>query len=147
MPAVLQSAIGLAVLLVLAWAMSENRRTVPWRIVLAGLVMQIALAALLLKAPPLQSFFLALNDALLALERATQAGTSLVFGYLGGAPEPFPKTGPGSSFVLAFRALPLILVVSALSAVLFYWRILPWLVRATSKLLEKSMGVGGAVGL
>jgi CNT family concentrative nucleoside transporter len=120
---------------------------VPWRIVLPGLALQIALAALLLKAPPLQQFFLGLNDVLLALERATQAGTGFVFGYLGGAPAPFETTSAGSTFILAFRALPLILVVSALSALLFYWRVLPWLVKAMSLLLEKTLGVGGAVGL
>lgn len=131
----------------IAWVLSENRRAVPWRIVLAGLALQLALAAALLTAPPLQAFFLAVNDALLALERATQAGTSFVFGFLGGASEPYVTTGAGSTFVLAFRALPLILVVSALSALLFYWRVLPVLVRAMSALIEKTMGVGGAVGL
>jgi CNT family concentrative nucleoside transporter len=127
--------------------MSENRRRPPWRIVAAGLTLQIALAALLLKTPAVQGFFLALNDGLLAIERATQTGTTFVFGYLGGGTVPFTTTGAGTTFVLAFRALPLILVVSALSALLFYWRILPWLVRAMSVLLERTMGVGGAVGL
>ena len=144
---VLQSAAGLALLLLLAWALSEKRMSVPWRIVLAGVGLQMALTALLLKAPPLQQFFLALNRVLLSLERATQAGTGFVFGYLGGAPLPFAETGPGTSFILAFKALPLILVVSALSALLFYWRVLPWLVKAMSRLLEKTMGIGGAVGL
>jgi CNT family concentrative nucleoside transporter len=143
----LQSAIGLLLLLVVAWGVSERRRAVPWRIVLAGLALQLALAVLLLKAPPLQRFFLAANDAMLALERATQAGTSFVFGFLGGAPLPFEAVPGASTFVLAFRALPLVLVVSALSAVLFYWRVLPWIVRAMSFMLEKSMGIGGAVGL
>jgi CNT family concentrative nucleoside transporter len=147
LPVILHSAAGLAILLGLAWAMSENRRRPPWRIVAAGLALQITFAALLLKAPALQGFFLALNDGLLAMERATQAGTSFVFGYLGGGTLPFAATGAGTSFVLAFRALPLILVVSALSALLFYWRILPWAVRAMSMLLERTMGVGGAVGL
>ena len=119
----------------------------PWRIVLSGLGLQLVLAVLLLKAPPFQQFFLALNELLLALERATQAGTSFVFGFLGGAPSPYAQSGVGSTFVLAFRALPLILVVSALSAVLFYWRILPALVKVMSLALEKTMGVGGAVGL
>jgi CNT family concentrative nucleoside transporter len=84
---------------------------------------------------------------MLALDRATQAGTSFVFGFLGGAPLPFETTAGASTFVLAFRALPLILVVSALSAVLFHWRVLPWIVRAVALLLEKTMGIGGAVGL
>ena len=147
MPPFLQSAVGLAVLLSLAWALSENRRSPPWRIVIGSVVLQFVLAVLLLKAPPLQSFFLRLNDGLLALERSTQAGTAFVFGYLGGAQLPFAETGAGTSFVLAFRALPLILLMSALSALLFYWRVLPWVVKGISVLLERTIGVGGAVGL
>jgi CNT family concentrative nucleoside transporter len=144
---VLQSAFGLVALLAIAWLMSESRRAVPWRIVVSGIILQLLLAALLLKAPPVKHFFLALNELLLALERATQAGTAFVFGYLGGAPLPFADSHAGTSFVLAFRALPLILVVSALSALLFYWRVLPFIVRSMSAVLEKTMGVGGAVGL
>jgi concentrative nucleoside transporter, CNT family len=90
---------------------------------------------------------LKLNDWLLVLEQATQAGTSLVFGYLGGAPAPFQVSDPAASFVLAFRALPLVLVISALSALAFHWRILPALVRAVSLVLERLMRVGGVVGL
>ena len=147
MNTVLHGVFGLLALLAIAWALSENRRAVPWRIVLPGVLLTLVLAALLLKAPPLQQFFLALNEGLLALERATQAGTSLVFGYLGGAPLPF-ETKPGAStFILGLRALPLVLVVSALSALLFYWRVLPWLVRLLSAMLEKTLGIGGAVGL
>jgi CNT family concentrative nucleoside transporter len=115
--------------------------------VIAGTLLQIILAALLLKAPPLRDLFLTLNDALTALERATQEGTRFVFGFLGGGPQPFEERPGTSSFVLAFRALPLLLVVSALSALLFYWRILPAIVRAIAAVLEKTMGVGGAVGL
>lgn len=144
---VLQSVLGLVTLLGIAWALSENRRAVPWRIVLPGIALTLLLAALLLKVSPVQQFFLALNEALLALERATQAGTSLVFGYLGGAPLPFEAKPASSTFILALRALPLVLLVSALSALLFYWRILPWLVRLLSAVLEKTLGIGGAVGL
>jgi concentrative nucleoside transporter, CNT family len=105
------------------------------------------LAAALLKLPVFREVFLALNDGLSALDRATQAGSQFVFGYLGGGEQPF-ETRPGtSSFVLAFRALPLILVVSALSSLLFYWNILPAIVRALSRVLERVMGIGGAVGL
>ncbi len=70
-----------------------------------------------------------------------------VFGYLGGDDLPFDEKTPGGSFILAFRALPLILVVSALSAVLFYWRILPWVVRGFAWVLQKTLGIGGALGL
>lgn len=143
----LQSAFGFFALIGIAWAISEDRRAFPWRIVISGVLLQIVLAALLLKAPLFRQFFLALNDALMALEKATREGTTFVFGFLGGGPVPFEERPGTSSFALAFRALPLILVVSALSSLLFYWRVLPAVVRAVSAVLEKAMGVGGAVGL
>ena len=147
MPAALQGALGLAALFLIAWMMSEQRRAVPWRIVLSGVLLQLLLAGTLVLAPGAHHAFLALNDMLLGLERATQAGTGFVFGFLGGAPLPYAETAPGSSFVLAFRALPLVLVVSALSALLFHWGVLPLIVRAISAVLERAMGIGGAVGL
>jgi len=143
----LQSAAGFMVIFGIAWLLSENRRRVPWRIVIAGALLQIVLAALLLKLPVFRDVFLALNQLLSALDRATQEGTRFVFGYLGGGPQPFEERPAVSSFVLAFRALPLLLVVSALSSLLFYWRVLPAIVRAVAFVLEKTMGIGGAVGL
>jgi CNT family concentrative nucleoside transporter len=138
---------GIAALVLLSWAISEDRRAVHWRLVASGVALQVVLAALLLLVPWLRELVFSLNTALDALERATQAGTTFVFGYLAGGPAPFAQVDPAASFVLAFRALPLVLVVSALSALLFYWRILPAVVRAFGWLLEKSMGIGGAVGL
>jgi len=147
MPSELQSLLGFCVLLLFAWALSENRRKLAWRTVLAGVALQFLLAALFLKIPLFKRGFIALNGAVSAIETATQAGTAFVFGYLGGGPAPFAATHPEASFVFAFRALPLILVVSALSSLLFYWRILPIVVKAFSRLLETTMGIGGAVGL
>ncbi len=138
---------GMAGLLALAWAMSENRRAIPWRAVASGMVLLFILVVVFLKIPLVKSLFLKLNDLLLILERATQAGTSLVFGYLGGGPAPFQVSDVNSNFVLAFRALPIVLLMSALSALLFYWRVLPAIVRALSFVLEKTMRVGGVVGL
>ena len=138
---------GMAGLLALAWAMSENRRAIPWRAVVAGMVLLLILTLVFLKIPLVKSLFLKLNDVLLVLERATLAGTSLVFGYVGGGPAPFQVSDANSNFVLAFRALPIVLVMSALSALLFYWRIVPAIVRALSFVLEKAMRVGGVVGL
>src|SRR5262245_17688753 len=119
------SAAGLAMLDAIAWALSEDRGAVRWRLVAAGLALMLVLAALMLLVPWLREAVFSLNTALQALERATQAGMRFVFGYLAGGPAPFEETDPAYSFVLAFRALPLVLVVSALSALLFYWRILP----------------------
>jgi len=144
---VFHSLVGFFLLHGVAWALSEDRRSIAWRPVIAGMLLCLGLGLLLLKAPYAKDVFLALNGALDALEKATQDGTAFVFGFLGGGPLPFAETYAGASFVLAFRALPLVLVVSALSALLFYWRVLPWMVRGFSFLLEKTMGVGGAIGL
>jgi CNT family concentrative nucleoside transporter len=142
-----RSLLGFLVLHALAWALCEDRRRVAWRPVIAGMLLTLALGVLLLKSPFIRDGFMALNDALAALERATREGTAFVFGFLGGGPLPYAESYAGASFVLAFRALPLVLVVSALSALLFHWRVLPWIVRGFSLVLEKSMGVGGAIGL
>src|SRR2546427_7575638 len=144
---VVHSLAGFFLLHALAWALSEDRRTVAWRPVVAGMLLTFGFGLVLLKAPYAKDFFLALNGALDALEKATRDGTAFVFGFLGGGPLPFAETYPGASFVLAFRALPLVLVVSALSALLFHWGVLPWIVRSFSLVLEKTMGVGGAIGL
>lgn len=145
--AALHSAAGFLGLHLLAWLISERRGAVGWRSVGAGMVLTLFFGVVLLKVPPVSGFILNLNILVSALEKATQDGTSFVFGYLGGGPLPFEETRPGASFILAFRALPLVLVVSALSSLLFYWRILPWVVRAFSFILTRAMGVGGAVGL
>ncbi len=140
-------AVGVAGLLLLCWLVSEDRRRVAWRPVIAGIVLALVLAAALLKLPALRQVLDAFNDAVNALARATEVGTSFVFGYLGGAPLPFAETHAGASFILAFRALPLVLVVAALSALLFHWRVLPAIVHGFAWLLQRTMGIGGAVGV
>jgi len=143
----LQSALGILALLAIAWALSEDRRALRLRPIVAGLVLQLLIAGLALKLPAIKAGFMALNGAVLALQDATQAGTALVFGYLGGGEAPFAVAYPQNAFVLAFRALPLILVVSALSALLFHWHILPAVVRAFAWALRRTLGTGGALGL
>lgn len=142
-----QGIVGLFVLIGIAWSCCENRKAIQWRHVAAGLALQAVLAVLLVRLPVSQSVFIWLNRAVLALEQATTAGTTLVFGYLGGGLLPFPEPFSGSAYILAFRALPLVLVVSALSSLLFYWKILPLIVKAGSWLLERTLGVGGALGV
>ena len=138
---------GIAVFLLLAWLMSENRRCVPVKMIFAGLAAQLICGLVLLKLPASMQLFLLLNEAVMALEAATTAGTAFVFGYLGGAELPFAESYPGAAFILAFRALPLVLVISALSALLFHWRVLPLVVKGFAWGLQKTMRVGGAEGL
>ena len=73
-----------------------------------------------------------INDAVDAIAAATRAGTSFVFGYLGGGTLPFDLKMPGAEFILALQALPVVLVMSVLTTLLFYWRILPPIVRGFS---------------
>jgi CNT family concentrative nucleoside transporter len=142
----IQSGAGLLGLCLLAWALGGFRRGVSWRVVAAGLAAQVALAAALLHVPPLRAGFALLGDAVNALAAATRQGTSLVFGYLGGAPLPFAETAPGASFILFFQALPLVLVVGALSALLYHWRVLPVVVAAMGRALTRAFGISGATG-
>jgi CNT family concentrative nucleoside transporter len=143
----LQSLAGIFGLTAIVWLLSENRRAASWKVAAGGLAFQFVLAALLLHIPFFKQFFLLLGDGVNALQAATRAGTSFVFGYLGGGPLPFAETSPGASFVLAFQALPMVLLMSALSALLYHWRVLPIIVRGFAWLLEKTLGIGGAVGV
>jgi CNT family concentrative nucleoside transporter len=143
----LQSALGVFVLIAIAWIISEDRRAVAWKQAAIGLLVTSATAVILLKVPGVSRVFGAINDAVDALSAASRAGTSFVFGYLGGGQLPFELKVPGAEFVLALQALPIVLLMSVLTTLLFHWRILPPIVRGFSWLLERTLKVGGAVGL
>ena len=138
---------GVAALLLLAWLLSEDRGKIPWRTVIGGVALQFALALLLIGFPPATRAVLVLNDAADALQRATDAGTGFVFGYLAGGNLPFTESHPGAAFILAFKALPLVLVISALASLLFHWGVLQAVMRGFAWLLRRSLGVGGALAL
>ena len=144
---IFQSIAGLIIFAVIAWSMSENRRQIKLKVAVTGIVIQLLVGLILLKLPLFRDFFLLLNRVVLSLEEATTAGTSFVFGYLGGGELPFTEQYPGASFILAFKALPLVLLMSALSALLFYWKILPVVVKGFSWALQRTMGLGGTEGL
>jgi len=134
-------------LIAVAWAMSEDRKAFNWRMVAGTLLLQGALALLLLKVPVIRDLLFRLNDVMSALSAATGAGTSFIFGYIGGGPAPFTVTHPANMVNLAFSLLPLLMVISALSAILWYWRILPAIVHGLAFVLKRSLRLGGAVGL
>jgi CNT family concentrative nucleoside transporter len=143
----LQSAVGVFAMLAIAWIISEDRRGVAWKQAAIGLLVTFATAVVLLKVPGVTRAFAAINDAVGAIAAASRAGTSFVFGYLGGGQLPYDLKVPGADFVLALQALPIVLVMSVLTTLLFYWRILPPIVRGFAWLLERTLKVGGAVGL
>ena len=143
----MQGALGFPALLLLAWALSENRRAIGWRTVVGGVALQLVLAAVLLGFPPATRALMHVNEAADALQRAADAGTGFVFGYLGGASLPFVETRPGAAFILAFKALPLVLVISALASLLFHWGVLQRVLRGFAWLLRRWLGIGGALAL
>jgi CNT family concentrative nucleoside transporter len=143
----LQSAFGVFALLGIAWIISEDRRAVAWRQAAVALIVTFVTAVVLLKVPAVARAFGAINNAVDAISAASKAGTSFVFGYLGGGQLPFELKVSGAEFVLAVQALPIVLVMSVLTTLLFYWGILPPVVRGFSWVLERTLKVGGAVGL
>ena len=145
-----QSLIGLLLIPLLAWMLSEARSAIRparlLRIVLAGLGLQFAIAGVMLNVAAVRVGFDWAAGLVTALQAATTAGMRLVFGYLAGGPAPFAVVRPENSFVLAFNALPLMLVVSALSRLLYHWGVLQQVVRAFAWMLQRSTGVSGPVG-
>ncbi len=144
-----QGLIGIALLLVMAWAMSEDRAARPgWRWIAGALALQIGIALVVVRVPLIWDAIGLANTAVAAVEAATKVGSSYMFGYLGGAPLPFALAeGAAPPLVIAFQILPLVIVFSALSALLWHWRVLGFIVRGLSWALQRSLGVSGVVGL
>jgi len=144
---IFQALLGLFTFILLAWLFSEDRQKVRFKPIIIGLGIQFFFAIILLKVAIIQDAFHLINEFVLLLSQATQQGSQFVFGYLGGGDAPYSSSGAGSSFILAIQALPIILVISAISAVLFYWGVLPFLVRLIARFLEKLLGIRASVSL
>ena len=140
----IQPLIGILTLTLIAILISENRQAKKGRLIVTGICVQFIFAFALLKVPLIKEAVALLNKGVLALQKASEAGTSLVFGYLGGGALPFAENQPGAAYVLAFQALPLALFISAFAALLYHWQILPKFVQIFSTLLEKTLKMNGA---
>lgn len=145
----LQGLIGVSAILLMAWGLSEQRRAFPgWRWVGGALLLQIVIALLIVRVPFVWEIITLANHAVTAIEKATLVGSSYMFGYTGGGALPFDlKEGVGPPLVIAFQILPLVIVFSALAALLWHWKILAFIVRGLGWVLRKTMGVSGVVGL
>src|SRR5258708_11366076 len=143
----LQSVFGVLALLAIAWAISGTGRAVSLRNAAVGLAVTVLVALLIRKIPQIQVGFALANRAGRAIAAATHAGPSFLFGYVGGGPLPFELKPNGSAYIFAFESLPIVRLMSVLPTLLFYWRIMPPIVRGFSWALERTMGVGGAVGV
>ncbi|MFN3869182.1 MAG: NupC/NupG family nucleoside CNT transporter [Hyphomicrobiaceae bacterium] len=142
-----QAALGVVLIPLTVWALSENRRHLPplrlVGLIAATLAAQIALALILLKLPVARQAFALLGDGVQAVQQATETGARLVFGYLAGGPAPFERSAPQHEFIIAFRVLPIILVLSALVRLLYHWGVLQAIVRGFALLLRRATGIGG----
>ena len=145
---IFQIIIGFAGLVCIAIPFSQNRSSINYRHIFAAIILQIVLAFALLKIPFIVQIFAYLSEGVTALQAATQEGAEFVFGYLSNSStSPFESSGTGNSMIFAFQILPLIIVISSLSALLWFWNILPLIIRAISKIFEKLFNIGGPIGL
>ena len=143
-----QSLVGIAVAIGVCWLLSENRARFPWKLAIGAVLVQAVLVLALFGLPALRSGLQGVGHAVDGLSASTQAGVAFVFGFLAGTPnQPYALTDPGSLFVFAFRVLPVILVVCALAALLWHWRILRWITQGFGILFEKTMGLRGPPAL
>lgn len=150
MTGVLQSVLGLLVLPLLAWTLAPAGQRLAGReairIAALGIGLQFAIAGVFLLLPVLRLVFDLLAAGVAALQAATLEGMRFAFGYLAGAPAPYAVASPENGFILAMQALPLILIMSVLSKLLYHWGILQRVVGFFAWCLRRSMGVGGPLG-
>jgi CNT family concentrative nucleoside transporter len=143
-----QSLAGVAVTIGVCWLMSERRAAFPWKLGIGAVAAQAALVWLLFGLPGARAVLGGVGSAVDGLSASTQAGVTFVFGFLAGGPaQPYPVTNPTGLFLLAFRVLPVILVICALSALLWHWRILKWVTQAFGFVFERTMGLRGPPAL
>ena len=143
-----QSLIGLTLIIGVCWALSEDRKRFPWKLALGAVALQAVLVLALFGVPALRAGLAGVGQAVDGLANSTQAGVAFVFGFLAGTPnQPYELTNPGAMFIFAFRVLPVILVVCALAALLWHWRILRWVTQGFGFIFEKTMGLRGPPAL
>ncbi|WP_425995914.1 NupC/NupG family nucleoside CNT transporter [Caulobacter sp. DWR1-3-2b1] len=146
-PENVQALAGVALTLALCWLISENRKRFPWLLAIGAIIVQVGLVLLLFGLPQAQAMLRGVNGAVEGLSSSTQAGTTFIFGFLAGGDQPYPVSNPGAGFIFAFRVLPVILVVCALSALLWHWKILKWAAQGFGFLFQKTLGLRGPPAL
>ena len=142
-----QSLTGLGLTMLVCWLVSEDRRRFPWRLAGGAIAVQVVLVLVLFGAPAARSVLQAMAAGVDGLGASTQDGTRFVFGFLAGGSQPYPVGDPASLYILAFHVLPVILVVCALSALLWHWRILKWLIRGFGFVFQRTLGLRGPPAL
>lgn len=139
--------IAIVLIILIAWGFSENKRRFPFFLTLGSLAVQAGLVLLLFAIPNSHAVLAGVTSAVDGLANAADRGAQFVFGYLSGGDQPYGTIAANAPFIFGFRVLPLILVISALSALLWHWGILRWLTQAFGFVFEKTMNLGGASAL
>ena len=142
-----QSLTGLCLTMLICWLVSEDRRRFPWKLALGAIAVQAGLVLALFGAPAARAVLQAMAAGVNGLGDSTQDGARFVFGFLAGGAQPYPVGDPSTLYILAFHVLPVILVVCALSALLWHWRVLKWVTRAFGFLFQRTLGLRGPPAL
>ena len=141
-----QGLLGLSAFVAIAYALSDDRSRAPWRALAISIAAQFVLALATLRVPQIQAALSWLSGGVDALKVASDTGARFMFGYLAGGPTPYDLADPGSNFVVAFQVLPLVLVVSALSALLFHLGVLPRVISLFAAALRRTFKLSGPLG-
>lgn len=142
----LQAILGIITVLAIATLLSHARGSISWKVTGLAIAGQTLTGALFLHVGWAKQFLVYVTYFAKSIEAATKKGTSFVFGYVGNADLPFEIIPGSSTFIFAFQVLPVIMVIGALSAVLWHWKILGRVVSAGAWLARKTLGVSGPVG-
>jgi CNT family concentrative nucleoside transporter len=137
------SALGFLVFAGVAWLLSTDRKKIAWKTIAWGVSLQLVIGLLIFQFPGTHRIFLVLNDAVLALLDASKAGTAFLFGPLAASPGEAGSVG----FILLFQVLPVAIFFAAFTAVLYYLRVLQWVVRLFARVFHRTMGISGAESL
>jgi len=132
--------LGVLVLIALAWGLSENRSRMPWKLIAGGFLLQLVLAFLLIKFPPVVAVFDWISQGVNAVIGTADDGIAFVFGALG---DPSGSWG----FIFAVRALSIVVFFASLMAVLFHLGLMQRVIAALAWLLRKTLGVTGSEAL
>lgn len=134
---------GVFALIGIGWLFSTNRKKINWKLVAAGAGAQLLFALFVFRVPAGTRLFLLINTAVVRIVDASSAGAQFLFG-----PLALPPGAPGShGFILAFQALPTIIFFSALISILYFYRIMPFLIRTFASFFSRIMKLSGAESL
>ncbi|MBX2966458.1 MAG: NupC/NupG family nucleoside CNT transporter [Cyclobacteriaceae bacterium] len=143
----LRGIIGIAVIILIAFAFSMHRKKIDWRLVITGVLLQIVIALLISKVPIVQKGFSILGDGFVTFLSFASRGAEFLFGDLAFNSDSNQGTRHGLGFLFAFQALPMVIFFSSVTAGLYYLGVLQKIVYVFAWLMSKTMRLSGAESL